>query len=102
MGYFVDGRASAVLGTHTHVPTKDAQVLPKGTAFVCDVGMTGANHSVLGVIPEPAIARFLDMRPKRFEVANSDLRCDFVVMDIDEDSGKARSINHLQYKVEED
>jgi metallophosphoesterase (TIGR00282 family) len=102
MAYYVDGRASAVLGTHTHVPTKDAQILPNGTAFVTDVGMTGANHSILGVAPEPAIQRFLDMRPKRFDVANTDLRSDLVVIDIDEESGKARSIQHLQYKLEEE
>lgn len=102
LGWYLDGRVSAVLGTHTHVPTKDAAVLPKGTAFVTDVGMTGSNHSVLGVTPEAAIKRFLEMRPSRFEVARSDLRGDLVVMDVDESSGKARSIEHLQYKVEEE
>lgn len=101
MGWYLDGRVSAVLGTHTHVPTRDAEVLPKGTAFVTDVGMTGSNRSVLGVNPDSAIRRFLEMRPTRFEVARADPRCDLVVLDIDEATGKARSIEHIQHKVEE-
>ncbi|MDH3217449.1 MAG: TIGR00282 family metallophosphoesterase, partial [Candidatus Krumholzibacteria bacterium] len=87
MGWYLDGRVSAVLGTHTHIPTRDAQILPGGTAYVTDVGMTGSNDSVLGISKKPVIQRFLDMRPTRFEVARHDLRCDFVIMDIDEATG---------------
>ena len=101
MGWYLDGRVSAVLGTHTHVPTRDAQILPGGTAYVTDVGMTGSNDSVLGIAKEPIIKRFKDMRPTRFEVARGDLRCDFVIMDIDESTGRARGFEHLQTKVEE-
>lgn len=101
MGWYLDGRVSAVLGTHTHIRTGDSQILPKGTGYVTDVGMTGSNDSVLGICKEPIIKRFLDMTPKRFEVARKDLRCDLVVCDIDEATGKTNKIEHLQIKVEE-
>jgi len=101
MGWYLDGRVSAVLGTHTHVRTGDAEVLPQGTAFVTDVGMTGANDSILGINKDVAIRRFLEMRPVRFEVARDDLRIDFVILDIDEGTGKARNIEHVQLKAEQ-
>ena len=101
MGWYLDGRVSVVLGTHTHIPTSDAQILPNGTAYVTDVGMTGANDSVLGISKEPIIKRFLEMTPTRFEVAHRDLRCDLIVFDIDESSGKTRNLEHLQMKVED-
>lgn len=101
MGWYLDGRVSAVLGTHTHIPTRDAEIFPNGTGYVTDVGMTGAYDSVLGVSKETAIQRFLEMRPIRFEVARNDLRSDVVVLEIDEGTGKTRRIEHLQFKVEE-
>jgi metallophosphoesterase (TIGR00282 family) len=101
MGWYLDGRVSAVLGTHTHIRTGDSQILPKGTAYVTDVGMTGSNDSVLGISKEPIIKRFLEMTPKRFEVARGDLRCDFVVCDIDEKTGKTNKFEHLQIKLED-
>ena len=101
MGWYLDGRVSAVFGTHTHIPTRDSQILPKGTGYVTDVGMTGSNDSVLGVKKEPIIKRFLDMTPKRFEIARRDLRCDLMVCDIDETTGKTNKLEHLQIKVEE-
>jgi len=101
MGWYLDGRVSVVLGTHTHVPTGDHRILPGGTAYVTDVGMTGAYDSVLGVKKDAVINRFLNMRPTRFEVAGSDRRCDFVVVDIDEETGRARSFEHLQWTAEE-
>jgi metallophosphoesterase (TIGR00282 family) len=101
MGWHLDGKVSVVLGTHTHVPTADERVLPNGTAYVTDVGMTGPYDGILGVRKEAVIARFYDMRPKRFEVAKDDLRCDYVVADIDEDTGRTRTFEHLQMKVEE-
>jgi 2',3'-cyclic-nucleotide 2'-phosphodiesterase len=100
MGYYLDGRVSMVLGTHTHVPTKDARIMPRGTGYVTDVGMTGSNDSILGVRKEDVIERFLTMRPTRFEVARDDLRCDFVIADIDDDTGRVRRFEHLQATVE--
>ena len=102
MGYYLDGRVSLVLGTHTHVPTKDARIFPGGTGYVTDVGMTGSNDSILGVRKVDVIERFLNMRPTRFEVARDDLRCDFVVADIDETNGKVRRLEHLQCAMEDE
>jgi len=73
MGWHLDGRVAAVFGTHTHVPTADGRVLPKGTAFICDVGMTGARTSVLGVKPEQALASLMTQMPTRFETAEEDV-----------------------------
>jgi metallophosphoesterase (TIGR00282 family) len=101
MGYYLDGRVSLVLGTHTHVPTRDARIMPRGTGYVTDVGMTGSNDSILGVRKEDVIERFLNMRPTRFEVAKNDLRCDYVIADIDDDSGRVRRFEHLQATVED-
>jgi metallophosphoesterase (TIGR00282 family) len=101
MGYYLDGRVSLVLGTHTHVPTKDARILPGGTGYVTDVGMTGSYDSILGVRKEDVIERFLTMRPTRFEVAKHDLRCDYVVADIDESTGRVRRIEHMQAALED-
>ncbi len=101
MGWYLDGRVSAILGTHTHVPTRDERILPGGTAYVTDVGMTGAYDSVLGISKDVAVQRFLEMRPIRFQVASKDLRSDLVVLDIDESTGKANSIEHLQLEVAE-
>jgi metallophosphoesterase (TIGR00282 family) len=100
MSWYLDGRVSMVLGTHTHVPTSDQRILPKGTAYVTDVGMTGSYDSVLGVKKDAVIDRFLHMRPVRFEVATSDLRCDFVVADVDDETGKTTRFEHLQLTVE--
>src|ERR671939_374018 len=72
MGWFLDGRATAVVGTHTHVPTADARVLPGGTAYCTDVGMTGARGGVLGVVREQALEKFLRMTAVRFESADED------------------------------
>lgn len=83
MGWYLDGRAMAVLGTHTHVPTADATVLPKGTAFMCDVGMTGPYESVLGRDIQAVVHRFLDGMPRRFEVAEGDVRLSGAVVEYD-------------------
>ncbi|MDH3198362.1 MAG: TIGR00282 family metallophosphoesterase [Candidatus Krumholzibacteria bacterium] len=101
MAWHLDGRASVVLGTHTHVPTADARVLPKGTGYVTDVGMTGSYAGVLGMKRDAVLWRFFHVRPTRFEVAKGDVRCDFVVADVDEESGRAVSLRHLQWRVEE-
>ncbi len=101
MGYYLDGRVSLVLGTHTHVATRDARIHAGGTGYVTDVGMTGSNDSILGVKKEDVIERFLTMRPTRFEVAKDDVRCDYVVADIDDESGRARRFEHHQLVLED-
>ncbi len=83
LGWYLDGRALAVVGTHTHVPTADATVLPKGTAFLCDAGMTGPYESVLGRVVEPVVAKFLDGMPRRFPVALGDVRLSAVLVEYD-------------------
>ena len=89
MGWYFDGRAVAVLGTHTHVPTADGAVLPKGTAFMCDVGMTGPYASVLGREIAPVLGRFLDGMPRRFDVAEGDVRLSGAVVEFDPVQGRA-------------
>ena len=83
LGWHLDGRAVAVIGTHTHVPPADAAVLPRGTAFLCDAGMTGPYASVLGRQVAPVLARFLDGMPRKFEVAEGDVRLSGAVIDYD-------------------
>jgi calcineurin-like phosphoesterase len=91
-----------VLGTHTHVPTRDARIFPKGTGYVTDVGMTGSYDSILGVRKDEVIERFLNMRPTRFEVARNDLRCDYVVAEIDDSTGRVQRLEHLQAGMEDE
>ncbi len=95
MGWYLDGRVTAVLGTHTHVPTADERVLPGGTAYQTDVGMTGPYDSVIGVKKELIIQRFLTNMPARFEAATGDVRLCAVVVDCDETTGKARAIQRI-------
>jgi metallophosphoesterase (TIGR00282 family) len=99
MGWHLDGRVAAVLGTHTHVPTADARVLPGGTAFVCDVGMTGARRSVLGVEIEDALGRFRTQMPARFRTAEEDVWIDAVVFEIGPD-GLATSMEQVLEPVD--
>jgi metallophosphoesterase (TIGR00282 family) len=91
MGWHLDGRVAAVLGTHTHVPTADGRVLPKGTAFISDVGMTGARTSVLGVKPEQALASLITQMPTRFETADEDVWVMGALVDVN-DKGFADGI----------
>ena len=93
MGWHADGRVSAVLGTHTHVPTADARLLPAGTAYCTDVGMTGPYDSIIGTRPDLALHRFLTARPTRFQVANSNARVAGVIFDVDTDTGRATGID---------
>ena len=95
LGWHLDGRVTAVLGTHTHVPTADATVLPKGTAFMCDVGMTGPYASVLGREVKPVIERFLDGMPRRFEVATGDVRLSGALIEINASTANAQKIELL-------
>jgi metallophosphoesterase (TIGR00282 family) len=97
---FMDGKVSAVIGTHTHVQTADERILPKGTAYITDVGMTGPFDSVIGVKKEQAINRFVSQIPGRFEVAKGDVRLQAVILDVDS-GGRAESIRRLQIRMEE-
>jgi metallophosphoesterase (TIGR00282 family) len=91
----LDGRVSAVIGTHTHVQTADEQIFPGGTAFLCDAGFTGPHESVLGREIEPVIKRFLTHTPQRFEVASHRILLQGAVIDINDDTGQARSIQRI-------
>jgi 2',3'-cyclic-nucleotide 2'-phosphodiesterase len=91
MGWHLDGRVAAVLGTHTHVPTADARVLPRGTAFISDVGMTGSRQSILGVRIEDALGALVTQMPTRFETADEDVWVMGAVVDVNQ-SGLADAI----------
>jgi metallophosphoesterase (TIGR00282 family) len=95
MGFYLDGRVTAVLGTHTHVPTADERVLPNGTAYQTDVGMTGPYDSVIGVQKELIINRFLTNLPVRFEAASGDVRFCGAIIEADEKTGRARWIQRV-------
>jgi metallophosphoesterase (TIGR00282 family) len=101
MGFYLDGRVSAVIGTHTHVQTADERVLPNGTGFLTDVGMTGPYESVIGMRTDRVLKRFLLQTHASFEVAKRDVRLAGAVVDIDEDTGKARGVERLLIKDEE-
>ena len=96
MGHYLDGRISLLVGTHTHVQTADEKIFPKGTAYITDVGMTGPHDGVIGMRFRSVIPRFLQGIPHRFAVAEGDVRLCAVIADIDDDSGKATSIERLQ------
>lgn len=95
LGWYLDGRVSAVVGTHTHVQTADERLLADGTAYITDVGMTGAFDSVIGVRKDEPIYRFLTQLPAKFEVAKKDLRINAVVLTIDETRGTALGIERV-------
>ena len=95
IGCYLDGLVSAVVGTHTHVPTCDHRILPKGTAYCTDLGMTGPYESVIGVEKDAVIHRFVSGMPSRFETAKGDPRFAAVVVDVDEQTGRARSIDRM-------
>ena len=99
MGWYLDGRVSAVLGTHTHVGTVDARVLPKGTAYISDVGMTGPQDSVIGSETGVVLKRFLTGMPQRLSVAIGPVLMNSVLVDIDQDTGKALAIERLDRTV---
>ena len=119
MGWYLDGRVSAVIGTHTHVPTADEQVLPAGTAYITDVGMTGPHAGVIGMDRAGIVKKFLDGLPARFEVASGDLQMNTVLLDVDESAvlprpateftpmhfagarARSRSIQRLRFKLDE-
>jgi metallophosphoesterase (TIGR00282 family) len=101
MGWHLDGRVTAVVGTHTHVQTADERILPKGTAYLTDVGMTGPHDSVIGVDVSAALGRFVSGLPAKFDTATENPRLNAVVIDADERSGRATDIERLSYGIED-
>lgn len=99
LGWYLDGLVSAVLGTHTHVQTADEKVLPGGCAYITDVGMTGPLDSVIGRTIDNVLERFITSIPRRFEVAKDNIQLQGVVVDLDENTGKARAIVRIQRKL---
>jgi 2',3'-cyclic-nucleotide 2'-phosphodiesterase len=100
MGWFLDGRVSAVVGTHTHVATADARILPGGTAFITDVGMTGPHDSVIGMEKDPIIRRFQDALPARFSVAEGNVQMNTVFIDVNPEDGRALSIERVTFHID--
>ena len=96
MGWYLDGRVSAVVGTHTHVPTADERVLPQGTAHISDVGRTGCYNSVIGMQTEKVLRRFVERIPERFEPASGRGSVCGVIIEVDESNGKSVSINRIR------
>jgi metallophosphoesterase (TIGR00282 family) len=96
LGWYVDGRVTAVIGTHTHIQTADEKILPQGTAFITDVGMTGPSNSILGVKVEQVLEKLIGLRPVRFEVAGGPLMLNAVSIELDERSGRAQEIKRIQ------
>jgi metallophosphoesterase (TIGR00282 family) len=101
MGWHLDGRVAAVVGTHTHVQTADSRVLPQGTAYITDVGMTGPHDSVIGVERRAVLARFLTGLPQRFETASENPRLHGVVVTADEATGRATAIDRLSLSTQD-
>jgi metallophosphoesterase (TIGR00282 family) len=101
MGWHLDGRVSAVVGTHTHVQTADERILPKGTAYLTDVGMTGPHDSIIGVEIEPSLGRFLNALPAKFETATANPRLHAVVVETDAQTGRATEIERLSLGVDD-
>ena len=100
MGKYLDGRVSAVLGTHTHVGTIDAQILPGGTAYVTDIGMVGPVDSVIGDDPDSVLDRFLTQMPSRLSVGKGKVSFDAILVEVDEKTGKAVDIKRIQKIVD--
>ncbi len=101
MGWHLDGLVTAMVGTHTHVQTADERILPKGTAYLTDVGMTGPHDSIIGVEIGAALGRFLTALPQKFETATGNPRLNAVIVDADEKTGRATEIERLSYNAEE-
>ncbi len=99
LGWYLDGRVSAVIGTHTHVQTADERILPGGTAFITDAGMCGPCDSIIGMKKELVLERFLTQRPTPFEPARRDVWLQGAILDLDDETGKARSIVRVQERL---
>jgi 2',3'-cyclic-nucleotide 2'-phosphodiesterase len=98
LGWYLDGRVTAVVGTHTHVPTADEMVLPQGTAYITDLGMTGPYESVIGIDKDIVIRKFLSQIPERFEVAKNDVRFCAALVEADPETGRAVAIRRIVRK----
>ena len=98
LGWYLDGRVTAVVGTHTHVPTADETVQPNGTAYITDLGMTGPYDSVIGIEKQPIIEKFMNQIPARFEVARGDVRLSAVLIEADTETGRALAIQRILRK----
>ena len=96
LAYYLDGRVSALFGTHTHVPTADETVLPQGTGYISDVGMTGPIQSVLGIKPALAIEKMKGKLPVRFEIAEGDCKMDMVLFQVDDRTGRTLAVERIQ------
>jgi metallophosphoesterase (TIGR00282 family) len=101
MGWHLDGRVTAVVGTHTHVQTADDRILPRGTAYLTDAGMTGPHDSIIGMERQPALARFLTGMPAKFEPASGNPRLNGVLIDADEATGLSRRITRISHSEQE-
>src|SRR5207253_7219922 len=101
MGWHLDGSVTALVGTHTHVQTADERILPKGTAYLTDVGMTGPHDSIIGVDIDAALGRFLTALPARFETAVANPRLNGVVIEADSATGRATDIERISYSLDE-
>ena len=101
MGWYLDGLVTAVVGTHTHVQTADERLLPKGTAYLTDAGMTGPHDSIIGMQIEPSLARFLTAQPSRFEPASGNPRLNGALIDADDQTGLAQAITRISYALHE-
>ena len=101
MGWHLDGRVTAIIGTHTHVQTADERILPKGTAYLTDVGMTGPHDSVIGMEVSPSLARFLNGMPTKFEPATGNARLNGVIVEADDRTGLAKRIVRISYSETE-
>lgn len=99
LGWYLDGRVSAVVGTHTHVATADGRILPKGTAYIGDLGMVGPKNSIIGNEPEDVLVRFLTQTPRHLRVANGPVRFNSVLIDVDKDTGRAQSITRVDREL---
>jgi len=97
MGWHLDGKVTLVVGTHTHVQTADERILPNGTAYITDAGMTGPHDSIIGMEREPSLARFLNGMPSRYEPATGNPRLNGVVIEADDKTGRALSISRISY-----
>ena len=102
LGWYLNGRVSAVFGTHTHVPTADERILPGGTAYMTDVGMVGGYNAVIGIRKDQAIKKFLTARPQRFEPGKEGLFFSAVLVEVDADTGKAVNVKRVILVEEND
>jgi hypothetical protein len=101
LGWYFDGRVSAVVGTHTHVQTADEQIRASGTAYITDVGMTGATESIIGIRKEEAIAQLISQTPKRFTAAKGALQLQAVLLDVSPETGRSETIERIRLSVDE-